>query len=80
MSPLPPEVPTPTKPPIFHVWVNLGRQASQDTPEYPGLVLAWRRGIDEWEAQVIYVVPQPNAADTAIIKWVAATCLKPVRT
>ena len=78
MSPLPAEVSTPAKPPVFHVWVNLGRQASHDAPEYPGLVLAWRRGIDYWEAFVIYVVPGPDARDTAVSTWVAATCLKPV--
>lgn len=79
VSPLPAEVPVPTKPPVFHVWVNLGRQASLDAPEYPGLVLAWRRGVDYWEAFVVYVVPRPDASDTAISTWVAATCLKPVR-
>jgi hypothetical protein len=79
MSPLPSEVATPAKPPVFHVWVNLGRQASLDTPEYPGLVLAWRRGIDYWEAFVIYVIPRSDAPDTAVSTWVAATCLKPVR-
>jgi hypothetical protein len=79
LSPLPPEVATPAKPPVFHVWVNLGRQASHDAPEYPGLVLAWRRGIDDWEAYVVYVVPQQNSPDTAVSKWVAANQLKPVR-
>lgn len=79
MSPMPSEVSTPAKPPVFHVWVNLGRQASMEAPEYPGLVLAWRRGVSDWEAYVTYVVPRPDGPDTAISTWVAATCLKPVR-
>lgn len=79
MSPMPSEVATPAKPPVFHVWVNQSKLASHEAPEYPGLVLAWRRGIDYWEAFVIYVVPRPDGPDSAVSTWVSATCLKPVR-
>lgn len=77
-SPLPPEVDSPTAPPVFHVWVNLGTQASNDAHEYPGLVLAWRQGISYWEALVTYVVPN-GSRGTVISTWVEARCLKPVR-
>lgn len=77
VSPLPPEVPTPPKPPTFHVWVNLGRQASMDAPEYPGLVLGWRRAAGGWEAFVTYVVPSPES-DSVISTWLDARRLKPV--
>ena len=70
---------TPSTPRIYHVWVNLTRSVSSATTsiEYPGLVLGWRRGIDGYEAQVIWVTPKDDrGADTSHIGWVAAHMLK----
>ena len=73
-------MPVPQTPRIYHVWVNLVRSMSNTTEsyEYPGLVLAWRRGIDGYEAQVIWVTPdQDRLSDTSHIGWIAAHQLKP---
>ena len=71
---------TPTTPRIYHVWVNLAHSVSTATAsiEYPGLVLGWRRGIEGYEAQVIWVTPRPDRdSDTSHLGWVAAHMLKP---
>lgn len=70
----------PQAPRIYHVWVNLTQNMSNATQsyEYPGLVLAWRRGIEGYEAQVIWVTPHEDRhSDSSHIGWVAAHQLKP---
>lgn len=75
-SPQPMDVPQ--APRIYHVWVNLSNLTTHVGVEYPGLVLGWRRGVDGYEAQVIWVTPQHDrGTDASHIGWVAAHRLKP---
>lgn len=71
----PSPVPTPARPPVFHVFVNLSN-LNRVATEYPGLVLGWRRGLSQWEAHVVYVTPTGEDV-TAHVTWVEASRLRP---
>ncbi len=51
-----------------HVWV-----AVPGGSRLPGLVVAWRRDGDGWQAQVALV-----RDDAVLLRWVSATDLRPV--
>jgi hypothetical protein len=51
-----------------HVWV-----AVPGGSRLPGLVVAWRRDGDGWQAQVALV-----RDDAVLLRWVTATDLRPV--
>ena len=51
-----------------HVWV-----AVPGGTRLPGLVVAWRRDGDGWQAQVALV-----RDDAVLLRWVSATDLRPV--
>ena len=51
-----------------HVWV-----AVPGGVRLPGLVVAWRRDDDGWQAQVALV-----RDDAVLLRWVSATDLRPV--
>lgn len=77
----PPAVDIPSLPRSYHVWVNLdGHVSTRPTLEYPGLVLAWRRGgRDGWEAQVVWVTPgDQRAGDSAHLGWLPVHRLRPL--
>jgi hypothetical protein len=57
--------PTPSR---RHVWVDVSGGYT-----CPGLVMAWRRELAGWEAQVAVVRDR-----TVFVQWVAATALHPV--
>lgn len=68
----------PKVPRTYHVWVNLsGMMSDKHVVEYPGLVIAWRRSVTGWEAQVMWVTPrQDRASDTAHLGWLPAHQLR----
>ncbi|MBC7559980.1 MAG: hypothetical protein H7270_11645 [Dermatophilaceae bacterium] len=74
-------VETPTDPPVYHVWLNLSNLTSHPCPEYPGLVIGWRRVANGFEAQVVYVIPsrEQRYSDSSQIGWFPAHKLKPRR-
>ena len=51
-----------------HVWVSVPGDS-----RLPGLVVAWRRDGDGWQAQVALV-----RDDAVLLRWVSATDLRPV--
>ncbi len=75
-----PGVPVPSTPRAHHVWVNLQRHRSKvATLEYPGLILGWRRGADEWEAHVVWTTPDLDGTGrtSAHLAWLPAHQLRP---
>jgi hypothetical protein len=59
-----------------HCWVV---DAPGHPGQYPGLLLAWRRGVDGWAGLVSYAIDEPGVRDVRLIqRWVPATCLEPV--
>ncbi|CAN5294404.1 hypothetical protein BH09ACT10_BH09ACT10_26180 [soil metagenome] len=66
----------PTKPKVFHVWVQLSHLSKMAQREYPGLLLGWRKTGSGWEAQVIWIIPGAGS-DSAHVDWVSAHQLRP---
>lgn len=69
-----PAVQTRSEPGVRHVWVNLSTSKNHPA-EYAGLIVAWRKGIHGWEAQVAHVtdIESPSLH----ISWVDARRLRP---
>lgn len=73
----PPAVVPPREGQVRHVVVNLSREPRAPTA-HPGVLVAWRRAVGGWEAQVAYVTVTSEEA-TLHVTWVLASQIAPFR-
>lgn len=65
------ERPAGERPAVRHCWV---RAADGTAESWPGVVVAWVRGVRGWRGRVVYVVPGPEPV--VVEAWVDAENLR----